>query len=159
MFENTPKGAAFRTACNAQSPSEGLGEVIHKTPCLVKAVYDFAVQGGAIGNLLLLDDAGNKAILPTGAVVTRVRAYVVTAVTSAGSATVAGTLLAGGDMMAATAKASLTIGAFIDGVPAGTAATLKGPVVSATGTQLSVDVAVAALTAGKIQFFVDYIII
>jgi hypothetical protein len=160
MFTNDIPGAALRVRANQAAPHEGLGEAVHKTPCLIKAIYDFSVQGGAVGNIKLLDDAGNAAYLPTGAVVNRVTAYVVTAVTSGGSATVAATLLSSGDLMVATAKASLGIGVFVDGVPVGTAATMKGPVVAGgLGTQLSIDVAVAALTAGKIQFFIHYIII
>lgn len=159
MFTNDAKGTALKLECNVGAPTEGLGDVIHRSPCMMKAIYDFGVSGGVQGDIALLDDGGNAAILPLGAVVTEVLAYVVTAVTSAGSATVALKLLAGGDMMAATAKASLTIGAFIDGVPVGTAATTKGPVVSATGTQLKATVGTADLTAGKIQFFVRYVII
>lgn len=159
MFPNDIPGAALRVRANVTAPHEGLGEVVHKTPCMLKAVYDFAVLGGAVGDIALVDDAGNPAILPLGAVVNRVTAYVVTAALSAGSATVAAKVLAAADLMVATAKASLTIGAFVDGVPVGTAATMKGPVVLAVGSPVSVTVGTAALTAGKIQFFIHYFIV
>ena len=62
MFQNDAAGIALRTACNSHSPLENLGEAVHKTKCLLKAVYDFSVLGGATVNLV--DDAGNAAILP-----------------------------------------------------------------------------------------------
>lgn len=50
--------------------------------------YDFAVDGGAQGDIELSAKAG-KAPIPIGAIITDVTAYVKTACTSGGSATVA----------------------------------------------------------------------
>jgi hypothetical protein len=144
-------------AAIADSPLEGLGLEVHRCKNMMKVIYDFSVLGGAIGDIFLLDDQGNKAILPTGAIVTNTVCNVITAVTSAGSATVALKLLNSADLMGATAKASLASG-FVAGVPVGTAATWVGPVTAQAGTQVKATVAVAALTAGKLQFFIEYVI-
>ena len=73
---------------NAYSPLEGLGKEVNGLKNLLKAVYDFSVLGGAVGAINLVDDQGLPAVLPLGAVVTRVFAAAVTAVTSGGAATV-----------------------------------------------------------------------
>lgn len=159
MFQNDSGGAALRTSANNHSPLEGLGEAVHKTKNLLKCILDFAVLGGAVGDLLLLDDAGNAAILPKGAIVTRSWANVLTSVTSSGSATVALKLLATADLMAATAKASLVSSApFCEAKQDGTAANFVGPVTALPGSQVTATVGTAALTAGKIQYFLEYVI-
>lgn len=144
-------------AANNDSPLEKIGTEIHRCKNMMKVVYDFSVLGGATGDILLLDDQGNAAILPLNAVVTNVTCSVLTAVTSAGSATVALKLLTSADLMAATAKASLASG-FVAGAPVGTAATWVGPVTAQAGTQIKATVGTAALTAGKLNYFVEYVI-
>lgn len=109
--------------------------------------YDFAKHGGAVGDIAL------AAQIPSGAIVTRGMVHVVTAVTSGGSATVALKLVGTADVLAATAKASLTAGALLDTVPVGTAATA---IKTTANTGLTVTVAVAALTAGKIRVHLEY---
>lgn len=147
------------TILNNDSPSEGLGTELNQTKNLMKLVYDFAVLGGAVGDIGLLDDQGNAAILPKGAIVTRSFANVLTNVTSGGSATVALKLLTAADLLAATAKASLVTSApLVEGVCTGTSATMVGPVTATAGTQVKATVGTAALTAGKIQFFLEYVL-
>ena len=51
-------------------------------------VYDFSVDGGAAGAIVLSSKA-NKSNIPIGAIITRVTAKVLTALTSGGSATLA----------------------------------------------------------------------
>lgn len=156
MFDNSIKAQALLAECNVAAPIEGLGTVVHKTPCVLKAVMDFAVLGGAVGDLSLVDDQGNPAVLPQGAIVTKVLAYVVAAVTSGGSATVALKAANAADLMTATAKASLSLAAKLDGVPDGTAANAVGPL--AADTRVKATVGTAALTAGKVQYFIHYVI-
>lgn len=157
MFPNDIPGAALRVRANTAGPLEGLGEAVHKTPCLLKAVYDFSVLGGAVGDISLVDDVGNPAVLPVGAIVTRVWANVLTSVLSGSSATVALKALVAADLMAATAKASLVSSApFVEGKPIDTAATFVGP--CTVPTTVKATVAVGALTAGKIQYYISYVI-
>lgn len=143
---------------NAYDPLPGSGTVLDRTKCLMRAVYDFSVLGGAIATIVLNDDQGNPAILPQGAIVTNVVLHVITSVTSAGAATLSlGSGIAASivDLLAATAKASL-VPTFLAGIPVGTAATFVGPVTAVGGSQLQVAVGTAALTAGKIYFLVEY---
>ena len=88
--------------------------------------YNFDRDGGAVGDIDMRGDA-----LPEGAIVTSGMVHVVAAVTSDGAATVALKLLGAGDILAATAKASLTANALIDTVPVGTAALKTGKIVCA----------------------------
>jgi len=105
-----------------------------------KIVYDYSKDGGATGALTLFTAGCNM-------VVHKVIAKVQTACTSGGSATVAlCTNGAGAEFMAATAVASLTSNAVIDGVPS------AGAVYVASGTTVDVLIGTAALTAGKIEF-------
>lgn len=162
MFENTTKGAAQRAEANRSAPNEGLGEAVHKTECMLTAVYDFSVLGGAQTAISLVDDAGNAALLPKGAVVTSVICAVLTTVTSLGSATVSLDVLAAADLMAATGKASLvqtagsqyTLGKAIPS----DVSKFVGPITDALGTNVTVTVGTAALTAGKIKYFIKYFI-
>lgn len=112
--------------------------------------YNFDRDGGAVGDIDMRGDA-----LPEGAIVTSGMVHVVAAVTSDGAATVALKLLGAGDILAATAKASLTANALIDTVPAGTAATAIR--VTTAGAKLKATVGTAALKTGKIVCALEYL--
>ncbi len=112
--------------------------------------YDFAKDGGAVGDIALRGDR-----LPNDAVITSGMIHVNTAVTSGGLATVALSVLAAEDVLAATAKASLTLNALLDTVPVGTAATAIRTTSAGLGVTMSI--AVAALTAGKITVALEYL--
>lgn len=112
--------------------------------------YDFSKEGGAVGDITL-----RGGYLPAGAIVTSGVVHVQTAVTSGGAATVALKLASAGDVLAATAKGSLTANALIDTVPDGTAANMIRLTANA---QLTATVAVAALTAGKIVVALEYVV-
>ncbi len=162
MFKNDVPGAALRAHANTAAPLEGLGEAVHATKNMLVAVYDFSVLGGAQAVIPLVDDAGNPAVLPKGAVVTTVIAAVLTTVLSGGSATVSLDCLATADLMAATAKASLvqTAGSqYTMGKPVAVdVSKFVGPVTAVVGSPVTVTVGTAALTAGKIKYFIEYFI-
>lgn len=120
---------------------------------VLRATYDFAVNGGAIGDIALLDVDGNAAIIPDNAVITKVLVDVITAATSGGAATVALKSEAAADLLAATAVASVT--GFLDGKPVNTAATVVK--LSADRT-IKATVAAFALTAGKFHVFIEYVL-
>lgn len=109
----------------------------------VEIVYDFAKDGGAV--------AAFSALTVKSASVVRAAYFKVnTLCTSGGSATVS--LGVAGDvagLVGATAVASLTAGAVIDGASIGTGYKLAADAV------IIVDIAVAALTAGKITVVVE----
>jgi hypothetical protein len=144
------------TRLNALAPHDAyLGTQLHKTINVVKGVYDFASTGGAIGAQSLLDDKGNLISLPVGLIVVRSFYDVITAFTSGGSATVALSIQAANDVLSALAVASLTAGVGA-GVSVGTAATMKK--VSTTAKPLVLTVATAALTAGKMNVYIEYVL-
>lgn len=119
-----------------------------------RAVYSFAVDGGAVG---LITPATNS-VIPDNAVIVGGIINSTTAVLSSGSATVSiGTSAGSGaaSLLAATGKASFSLDALLQMVPAFTAATyLK---LTASG-RLTITVAVAALTAGVIDITVFYVV-
>lgn len=135
----------------------GLGTLLHRTLNCLKGVYSFAVQGGAISSINLLDDLGNAAIFPPSAVILESFSNWTTAVTSAGSATGAiGSGAATNDLLTATGKASLT--GLVAGAPVFTAATFVALSTQATGYQMELTVAVAALTAGVANIYAFYVL-
>lgn len=150
-------GSAARAILEKTSPVEIVGKELHRTKNVLKAIYDFASLGGALGDIALIDDDGDAATIPAKAVVTRVWSETITSVTSLGSATVACKLVGAADLQAATAKATLVAGALVEGVPVNTAVTA----VKQSGTSAAVvkaTVAVAALTAGRVLYFVEYVL-
>lgn len=147
MLRNT----GLLTRCNKATPHEGLGTELNGMGNQLKAIYDFSVSGGAIGDIALLDSEGNAATLPSGAIITKVLVDVITAPTSLGAATVALKAQTAADLLAATAKASVT--GLLDGVPVATAAT---SIKLTADRQVYATVAVAALTAGKINVFINW---
>lgn len=110
--------------------------------------FDFALHGGAVGDITV----GPK-LLPKGAIVESGIIHVKTAFTSGGSATVAVKALSANDILAATAIASLTLNALVDVVPDGAATNMFR---CTAATQLTVTIAVEALTAGKMAICLNY---
>lgn len=109
-------------------------------------VYDFAVSGGAVSTISL---SGNK--LPLGAVVMSVQAVVETAFTSGGSAT-----LSIGDSASATKySAAVAVASLVDKFLITTAG-VPNQIGAANETQVVVDIAVAAMTAGKLRVGFNY---
>lgn len=118
--------------------------------------YDFAVDGGAVGQITLRGSGALGAGVPNGAVITGGYVEVDTAVTSGGAATVSIDLEGTGDIVAAAvvtgAPWSTTGRKSV--IPAGTGAT---SVKTTTGTRsIKATVAVAALTAGKFRVVLFY---
>lgn len=112
---------------------------------LVEIVYDFAVDGGSVAALDVLK-------LKADSIVSRAWFVVLTTCTSGGSATVS--LGKSGDaagIIGATAVASLTAGAVIYGSTPDASNTMAADAV------VQLDIATAALTAGKIKVIMEII--
>lgn len=137
---------------NSKSIKHKIGSLINRSKTSYVGTYNFASQGGAVSSINFLDEDGLPVILPSGFIVQRVLVDVVAAVTSAGSATVAIKSKSAGDLLTATAKASLTLAALLDGNPVDTAAT---SVKMTADTNVVAVIAVAALTAGKINVHIQ----
>lgn len=132
-----------------------VAKAVHKTKNLLHAVYDFSKLGGAVGSYSLLDTDGDLAKLPTAALITNVFTYTETALASGGAATLALTAESAGDLKAATAYTSFSAGAKVQGVPVSD--DLSTSVLTTAERTLTAAVATAALTAGKVHFFVEYV--
>jgi hypothetical protein len=110
------------------------------------AVYDYSKDGGAVGTLSL------PVKLPLGAIITDVKFDVASTVSSLGSATIAFGANTTTDLKGATAFASWT--GIVAGVPVGSAATA---VKLTNDRAVTMTIATAALTSGKINALVEYV--
>lgn len=156
IFPQDAFSQAALKSFNARDPYPGMASIVNQTKNMMRLTYDFSVLGGAVTSIGLVDDQGNTAYLPKGAIVTNVVANVLTQpLPSTSSVNV--TLLSSGDLMAEKAQSSLGLG-FVAGVPVGTAATWKGPVTSQAGTNPIAVITGSTLTAGKIEWFLEYVI-
>lgn len=119
---------------------------------LVKVTYDFSVDGGTVGNKSL------ALTLPNKAVVVRAGYHVLTTFTSGGAATVAVKLgaQASGDIIGSTpiAFGTLTAGTFADGDVLSFATAKK----TTAARIITFTIAGAALTAGKLDIFVEWVL-
>lgn len=148
----------FDNLATAQDQRHMMGtKMMRQMKLAMVAQYDFANvnQGGAIGAITLIDqNTGKAAQLPKGAVISFALIHILTTLTSGGSATIAvGTGQAANDLKAATAVASYSAG-LLAAVPVESAATAI--IMAADGT-MSMTIATAALTAGKFNVLVEYI--
>ncbi len=129
---------------------------------MIRAQYDYAVQGGAVGVIELLDVDGKKAQIPGGAIITGCLLDVITA---PNTPTANGTVLSfssgivGGDLKAAAGfTSSYTPSGLKACIPVGTAATaIKYGTVTQNYTP-SMTISSVALTAGKINLWIEYIL-
>jgi len=115
--------------------------------------WSFAVQGGAVSTISLLDDDGQVLKLPSGAIITQCFIDVVTAMASGGgTGTIALTSNAAADLKAAVDADTLS--GIVACIPVGTAATSIKLTAERT---ISVAIATEALTAGKFNLYISYI--
>ena len=130
----------------AASSGTGLGALR-----VARAKYNFAVDGGAISTITLADNA----TLPDNAVIVGATINPTTAAVGA-TATIAFGTSAGSSatsLLAATAVASFSLDALINGVP-----TFAVPVKLTASGSITMTIAVAALTAGVIEVTLFYFV-
>lgn len=121
--------------------------------CQRSFLYDFSVDGGAVGTI------SYKNILPKNACISRIFVDIQTAATSGGSATYR--LLAGStNLTAATAYDSATEGINNVGVlqVANSASSPFDAIKLSANAELKLTIGTAALTAGKVRFTIEYFI-
>lgn len=133
-----------------------LGTLLHKNVNVVVGKYSYAVQGGAVGSVNLLSDltdATSLVKIPDNAVIKQVWIDVLTPGTTSASGTMAITLQSAGDLKAALAAASYT--GILAGIPVGVAANM----IKLTAERTLVGtIATGALTAGKWNVYVEYVL-
>lgn len=115
-----------------------------------RALYEFAVDGGAVGDITLRGDS-----LPSGAVILDSWLHVDTALTSGGAATVAIKTEGAADINAADA---------ISGAPWSTTGAKRAdftattaPIKTTAARSIVATVGTAALTAGKFSVIIEYV--
>ena len=112
-----------------------------------KAEYDFAVDGGDVGDISLGVTIPDNAIIVGGFI------EGITSVTSGGSATVAVKLQSAADVAGATGKATLTGTAVVP-----CSAVLSTPFKLTAQRTVTITVATAAITAGKFNVWIEYFV-
>lgn len=129
--------------------------VNNKRPNVARGDYDFAVDGGAVSTIPLIGGT----LIPLGATILYGWIEVVTALTSGGSATAAIQVEGAGDIVPAQVLATWTTGRKKIVPCLGASAVLA----AATDVRLTADrdislvIAVAALTAGKFSVILEYL--
>ncbi len=150
--------AAQKVTFGTKSPLEPLAKALNQKRGVLKCPYDFAVQGGAVSTIKLLDDNGDPAILPLNAIITQVYFHIITAfVSTSNDGTIALTANSSGDLLAAVDADTLPLSASHPGagIPIGTAATM---VILTAARQISLEIATHAMTAGKANFYVEFVL-
>tara|TARA_R110000803_G_scaffold62028_1_gene122183 strand:- start:335 stop:724 length:390 start_codon:yes stop_codon:yes gene_type:complete len=113
--------------------------------------YDFAVDGGLVSAIDLSAKPGSR-ILPQGAIVKAVHYSVETAIVGSSSTMAAGNTTSATTYEAATAEATLIADYTID------TGTTPFIVNSAGDADFLMTIGTGALTAGKVKFFVEYLL-
>ncbi len=135
-----------------------VGTALANGPFGVKGTWDYAVSGGAASSTIyLLDNESQRITLPTGAVVTNCLVDVVTAPTSDGaSANLAFHMQSNGEVVkAATHKSVFTTTLPIVCTQTGSVSNMLK---LASETSLTVRIASEAMTAGKINVWLQYVL-
>ncbi len=123
---------------------EGLTSPRLKT---VRAVYDFAADGGAVGTIALMGATN----IPAGATIVGGYIEVHTALTSGGAATIAVQVEGAGDIVPAIAVGTWTLGRkkIVPGMTAANDLSASAVVRTSAARDVSAVIATAALTAGR----------
>lgn len=134
-----------------------LGTLIHKTTNLAVGKYSFAVQGGAVGNINLLsdlNDTNSTVTIPDNAVIKNVWVDVLTTPIGGTGASVKIELVNDADLVASTSVASFT--GLLLGIP--DHATAADWIKLSADKTLKLEAVSAALTAGKFNVYVEYVL-
>lgn len=129
--------------------------VVEQKKWVLKATYDYAIQGGSSAAAINLKGPdGKNAVLPSKAVVHDCIIDVITQPTSSGSATIAiGTGQAANDLKTATAIASYT--GRVACIPVGTAAS---SIKLTADRNPTITVATSNLSGGKFNVLIEYFV-
>jgi hypothetical protein len=114
-----------------------------------RAVYDFAVDGGAVSSITLRGDT-----IPQGAVIENTLIHITTALTSGGSATVGLSSEGAADLQAAVAYSGAPWST--TGSKHGSATATTAPITTTAARNVVAVIGTAALTAGKFEVIVTY---
>lgn len=142
------------TRMNNTAYKYDLGKLVHGGHTVL-GTYSFTRDGGAVSDINLKDVNGNALVLPSGALIRNVTMHATTALTSGGSATIDLNAEAANDCAAAVAKATLSLNAVAIGIP--DFATVADYVRLTADRTITISINTAALTAGAINVWIDYL--
>lgn len=132
-----------------------IGPAFKKEEEVVRVVYDFSVDGGATGALDIFEASSDV-------IITHFHSVVKTTATSGGSATLKVGVTGDDDAFMTTtqgAVANLTASsAIFPPAVEGTPNTLPLPVKLASGAKVLQTIGTAALTAGKVEYVLKYVV-
>lgn len=138
---------------NSTAAKVRLGQLLRNQKGVAVGIWDFAVNGGAVSTISLLDSEGKAIVLPANAVVTDAFVDIITAMTSTGNnGTIAINLQSAGDLLSAVDADTLS--GVAAGIPVGVAATAIKLTAERT---LTVAIATNALLSGKFAVYVEWI--
>lgn len=123
-----------------------------RQPKTWKGEYDFAVDGGAIGTIVLRSDDGP---IPNGSYITQAVVDVLTLFTTGSAATAALTVEAANDIVSATivSGAPYSTTGLKSAIPVGTGATM---IKTSAQRSPSIVIATGTVTAGKLRLILEY---
>jgi len=157
-----PKQGAYEVnRSSAVARKFNLGtHVSNATQWGARAQWDYSVSGGAAStDIALLDIDGQPVYIPKGAVLTDCYLDVVTAPTSStSSGSIAWTASGVGDLKAATFVSSYTTGSLMHCTKPSGAYTAATMIRFDSEGQLKIRIGSEALTAGKINVYLQYIL-
>jgi hypothetical protein len=157
MSSSTAAKRALLNKMNSSAFAAQLGNEVSNAVRCVKGIYDFSKVGGAVADYNLVDDDGVPVVIPSGALIVNGFFYTKTAVTSGGSATIDFQLNSANDLLAAEAKTSFDTAAKVK-VLIPDYATAADWIVLTADRNLVMSVNTAALTAGKVYCYVQYVL-
>lgn len=153
----SPNGAYEINRSSAVARKYAMGtQLLSATQFGVKAQWSYAVSGGASGDIPLLDHEGRPVKLPTGAIITNCLIDVVTrptSSTSSGKLSLSSSAVA--DLKAATFVNSWSTSSRTACIPDGTTGNM---IKMASEATLKIRVGSEAVTAGKINVWVEYVL-
>lgn len=157
----TPSPASVRTLLNLGGANGAAFQLVRlgtqladKKVQVMKASYDFAVQGGSdVASLNLKDTDLKDAVIPKSAIIKQVLIDTITAPVGTNATITLAADTPGADLKAATAITSYTAGSLQAGTPVGTAATMHKMLADRT---ITMRVLGNNLTAGKFNVFIEY---
>lgn len=143
------------TKLSSATLKHDLGKQLHQTLGVAVGTWSYTRDGGAVGDYNLKDCNGADLKLPSGTLISNVVVVATTAVTSGGSLTLDVNSEAANDCLAATAVASLTANARIQGIP--DVATVADWTRLTAERTLTISLNTAAATAGALTVFFWYL--
>lgn len=137
----------------ASNASVQLGTLLNKTKNLVRVTWDYAVDGGAVGDIT----PRKGATIPDNAIITRSWIETLTTVDSEvdPDVTLAIKTENAADVLAAVDVDSLTAGSLREGVSTGATSLMKK---MSADRAVKFTVAIASLNQGKVDAYIEYVL-